>query len=158
MTEKVQAKVYDWLAKSRPADTSPYLFPGRSSGHISTDAIRHIFKDACQRAGLNGKEFHPHALRHSFAHLLLETGNSVDVVSKCLNHASSSVTEKFYLKESAAQVIERANIPWMQTGKRKEPELSNFLGGASATDIQQKQERKRSRAEKQMHSLQMLKS
>ena len=158
MTEKVQAKVHDWLAKSRPADTSPYLFPGKCSGHISTDAIRKIFKDACQRAGLSGKKFHPHALRHSFAHLLLETGNSVDVVSKCLNHASSSVTEKFYLKESAAQVIERANIPWMQTGKRKEPELPSFLGGASATGSQQKQERKRSRAEKQLHSLQMLKS
>ena len=146
MTEKVQAQVHDWLAKSRPADTSAYLFPGKSGGHISTDARRKIFKDACQRAGLRGKEFHPHALRHSFAHLLLETGNSVDVVSKCLNHASSSVTEKFYLKENAAQVVERANIPWMQTGKRKEPELPNFLGGASATESHQKQERKRSRA------------
>ena len=101
LTTAVQGKLTDWLTSHRPANPSPYLFPGSVDGHMSTDAIRDTFKRLCIAAGLHGKEFHPHALRHTYAHLLLETGNSVDIVAKCLNHSNSKVTEQFYLKENA---------------------------------------------------------
>ena len=117
-----------WLHQHRPASSTPYLFPGTTGEHISTEAIRVRFQKLCTQAGLSGKEFHPHALRHTYAHLLLETGNSTDVVSKCLNHSSTEVTEKFYLKENIEEVTQRATIPWLrEDSKRKEIPLPSFL-------------------------------
>jgi hypothetical protein len=62
----------------------------------------------------------------------------VESVSKCLNHSSTSVTEKFYLRESAAEVQFRCNIPWIKTEtesekrKRAMEALPSFLkAGAS---------------------------
>jgi predicted transcriptional regulator len=120
MSPEVRHLMSLWITKKRPASPSPYLFPGcGSSGHQTTASVRWLFAKVFEKAGLSGKEFHPHALRHSYAHILLESGNSVDKVSKLLNHSSVAVTEKYYLKESAAQVAERANIPWLNNSKAK---------------------------------------
>ena len=70
---------------------------------------------------------HPHALRHSYAHILLNSGNSVDIVSKLLGHSSSSTTEKFYLKETASDVAERANIPWLDKSLTCKKVVPDFL-------------------------------
>ena len=112
----------------------------------------------CNDCGLNGKEFHPHALRHSFAHILLESGNSVDLVPKCLNHSSTSITEAFYLKESAAQVAARASIPWLQ-GEKEQPRdpLPRFLGERAVQGSKGHQERKRRKIDKQLQNLEMFK-
>jgi len=110
---RVKYLIEQWLKFHRSADNGPFLFPGQiHGGHISTDCIRQRFKRLCQTCGLEGREFHPHALRHTNAHILLECGNSVEAVSKCLNHRSSSTTQKFYLSESAVEVQARCNIPW----------------------------------------------
>ena len=138
---RVKRLVHIWLSFHRPADDGPFLIPGVAKGsHASTDCIRSRFKQMCHRCGLEGREFHPHALRHTNAHILLECGNSVEAVSKCLNHASSSTTEKFYLKESATEVHGRCNLPWakMETEaekrKRALDSLPGFLkDGAPAT-------------------------
>ena len=154
LTKRVQELVLEWLTKHRPASTSTSLFPGICGGCISTDTISRVFHKLCANCGLSGKEYHPHALRHTYAHILLdrsptswgswprETGNSVDVVSKCLNHSSSVITEQFYLKENAAQVNERANIPWMQGAENKrKPSLPSFLGGTATDQTNTKHER-----------------
>jgi integrase len=125
MSPEVRHLVNMWITKKRPADPSPYLFPGQAgaSGHLTTATVRGMFGKLFRKIGLQGQEFHPHALRHSYAHILLESGNSVDQVSKLLNHSSVAVTEKFYLRESAAQVAERANIPWLPNSKKREREV-----------------------------------
>jgi hypothetical protein len=129
MSPRVRALVYRWLTEQRPADPSPYLFPSVSVDGvpISTETVRDRFNALCKAAGLVGREFHPHALRHSYAHILLETGNDVQTVSRLLGHASASTTEKFYLKESASQVAERANIPWLTAPKKKRQAVPDFL-------------------------------
>jgi integrase len=131
---EVQEQLHAWLSKFRPADSGPFLFPGAvPGGRISTDCIRSRFQRLCKKCGLEGREFHPHALRHSHAHILLECGNTVESVSKCLNHSSTAVTEKFYLKESAAEVQGRCNIPWFRKETEGEKQqraldaLPNFL-------------------------------
>jgi integrase len=119
-----------WLNHQRPVDPSPYLFPGRTGEHLTTGTIRDRFQDMCRLAGLQGQQFHPHALRHCYSHILLELGNSADVVSKLINHSSVKTTEKYYLKESAVQVTDRAIIPWMKRGKKqKENPVPSFLMG-----------------------------
>ena len=157
MTKRVQELVEHWLAKLRPADLSLYLFPGRH-GAISTETIRNRFGRLCKARGLTGREFHPHALRHSYAHILLETGNSVDVVAKCLNHSNSAVTEQFYLIESAVEVNSRANIPWMRGAddrKRDAAIVPRFLGGAAAeSTAHSRNDAKRKRINDQMQAFQ----
>ena len=131
-----------WLTNGRPADCGPYVFPGATAAsHIAMSNIRRRFKDLCKRCGLTGTEFHPHALRHTNAHILLECGNSADVVSKCLNHSNVAVTQQFYLKESAAEVQARCNAPWQRAeteaerSQRALDALPSFLqsGATSST-------------------------
>jgi integrase len=112
---QVRELILAWLTGGRPADEGPYLFPGATRGsHISTETIRASFAGLCKRCGIEGPQCHPHALRHTHAHLLLACGNSVESVSKCLNHASIATTRQFYLRESAAEAQARCNIPWAQ--------------------------------------------
>ena len=138
LTAPVRRLVHERLTKHRPAVDSPYLFPGvEPGGHLSTNAVRGRFARLCTAAGLKGRQFHPHALRHSYAHMLLDTGNPVEIVSKCLNHSSSGVTEAFYLKESAAEILNRANIPWLDAAAKKEaPKLPSFLNAAASASAE----------------------
>jgi integrase len=153
MNEQVRTLMYDWIVNHRPADPSPYVFPGQCASrcHITTTTIRNVFQGWCKAAGLTGKEFHPHALRHSYAHILLESGNTVDVVSKLLNHSSTKVTEQFYLKENASEVAERANIPWLvKENKKKRQIVPAFLVQQTARtpkdDARQKKKRRKAMA------------
>ena len=110
----------------------------------------------CRAQGLVGKQYHPHSLRHSYAHILLETGNSVDVVAKCLNHSSSAVTEQFYLVESAVEVNARANIPWMKGvggNKRHVDVVPQFLAAAGGSTSSRGSDKKRRKIDNQLQAL-----
>lgn len=85
----------------------------------------------------------------------------MEAVSKCLNHSSTSTTQKFYLSESAAEVQARCNLPWarMETEsekrKRALDSLPTFLkdgtcaaGASSSSWAQDPEAKKRRRAEK----------
>ena len=85
----------------------------------------------------------------------------MEAVSKCLNHSSTVVTEKFYLRESAAEVHARCVTPWAQpeTASEKQERALNALpsflkqngtGSASSGTLGNAvaDERKRQRKEK----------
>jgi integrase/recombinase XerD len=110
---RVRELLAEWLNCHRVFCDSAYLFPGHHGPRLSTDFFRDRFARLCTAAGLTGPQFHPHALRHVFAHMLLALGNSVDVVSKLMGHAFVSTTEIHYLKASAAEVSEKAIVPWI---------------------------------------------
>ena len=138
-----------WVKHHRPSSSSRYLFPGRRGvdGHITTHTLRNSFRGMCRRAGLEGPHLHPHSIRHSYAHILLELGNDVDKVAKMLGHANSNTTEKFYLKESAAEAASRADIPWLNNDTQKSgPVVPAFLaakGNAEAAARTKKFKKKR---------------
>lgn len=107
---RVRALLETWLNEKRVYDPSPYVFPGAAgsrTGHLSPEYFQLRFRRVCERAGLSGRQCHPHSLRHSFAHIMLELGNSVDIVSKLLGHTDPAITLKYYLKESSAQASTR---------------------------------------------------
>ncbi len=129
LTERVRELIFEWISRFRKGINSPYLFPSRGGSKlfITTSTVRKLFNDWCHKAKIEGDHLHPHALRHSYAHILLESGNSVNIISKLLGHSNTQTTESFYLKESAVDVAKRANIPWLDKSTEKERIVPVFL-------------------------------
>lgn len=128
----VKNRLENWILNERKGN-SEYLFPSNrnSSTHMATITARVRFKKVCEQAGLKGAHLHLHSLRHSYAHMLLKCGNSVNIISKLLNHSNTTITEKFYLRESITEVTNRANIPWIESTNSNEKIIPNFLNTQS---------------------------
>lgn len=132
-----------WLNRDRPFHPGPFVFPaGCGPSHASTAMFRKRFAGMCRAAGVHT---HLHALRHSFAHLLIETGHAAEHVAKLLGHADPFVTRRHYLQESAAQVAERAVIPWVTGNQRERQRVPTFLREctASSSSVSMHKERMR---------------
>jgi integrase/recombinase XerC len=78
-------------AKARITDK---LFISRRGRAISVPGVRWIISRYGDRSGL-GKHVHPHALRHSFATHLVNSGCDVRMVQEMLGHASISTTQRY---------------------------------------------------------------
>ena len=63
--------------------------------------IHRWVSDIGKKIGLN---VHPHTLRHTFAHTLLERGESLAMIQALLGHSSISTTGR-YVRESSAEVM-----------------------------------------------------
>jgi site-specific recombinase XerD len=127
--ERLKIILHKWITEERNV-LSDYLFPGQKQGPLSTSRISKIIKDIAEKAGVSGTHVHAHAIRHSFAHILLEAGNDPGLVGKMMGHSSSKTTEKFYLKETAAEASKRCNIPWLTKDASVEP-LPSFMATPS---------------------------
>ena len=146
LNNRVKLLIYQWVKNYRISSDSPYLFPSKknSNDHMSASNIRLIFNKIVLDAGLSGKHLHPHALRHTFAHMLLESGNSTECVAKIMGHSDSKTTSQFYLKESAIEAAERANIPWLDKKDSSEKKIvPDFLKQRSNIITKSKKDRKR---------------
>ena len=114
ISERVADYIGRYIKTSRPMTNLDYLFITPRSGYYTPSNLSIIFNRIKKHANLEDKQnIHPHAMRHSYAHILMENGNDVYTVSKMLGHSSVQTTEKFYLKETAADVSKRANVPWL---------------------------------------------
>ena len=83
-----------WLAfrASSPHAASPHLFPGRSGGALTRQALFALLRRHALGAGVRGP-ISPHKLRHAFATHLLEGGADLRAVQAMLGHADLSTTE-----------------------------------------------------------------
>ncbi|MDR0323146.1 MAG: tyrosine recombinase [Treponema sp.] len=70
------------------------LFINRKGQPISISGVRWIISRYAQKSGI-GKNIHPHALRHSFATHLVNSGCDVRVVQEMLGHSSLSTTQRY---------------------------------------------------------------
>ncbi|MDR2470919.1 MAG: tyrosine-type recombinase/integrase [Treponema sp.] len=82
------------LAAIRREKPTGRLFVNRRGGPLSVPGIRWIIGRYGDRSGL-GKHVHPHALRHSFATHLVNSGCDVRLVQELLGHASISTTQRY---------------------------------------------------------------
>ncbi len=146
INRRVSDLISAWIKFHRPNNGSSYLFPGRGeSEFLKESTVRMRFHRWCKKSGLVGRHLHPHSLRHSYAHLLLEAGNDIHDVSKLMGHSSIATTEMFYLKESSAEVAKRANIPWLNKSSTEGNPIPKFLvsAPASTTAVDATKEHKR---------------
>jgi integrase/recombinase XerC len=70
------------------------LFISKRGAALSAPGVRWIIARYSDRSGL-GKNIYPHALRHSFATHLVNSGCDVRVVQELLGHSSISTTQRY---------------------------------------------------------------
>ncbi|MDR3020885.1 MAG: tyrosine-type recombinase/integrase [Treponema sp.] len=70
------------------------LFISRKGNPISVPGVRWIISRYAQLMGL-GTRVHPHALRHSFATHMVNSGCDVRMVQEMLGHSSISTTQRY---------------------------------------------------------------
>ena len=68
-----------------------WLFPSRRGGRLSTRTVQQVFARAVKASGVQ-KEVSCHALRHSFATHLLESGIDIRYIQELLGHARLETT------------------------------------------------------------------
>ena len=75
-------------------DKKSALFINRKGNPISVPGVRWIISRYAEQSGI-GKNIHPHALRHSFATHLVNSGCDVRIVQEMLGHSSISTTQRY---------------------------------------------------------------
>ena len=85
-----------------------YVFISKKNGEYNKVAASTLGLWAKRVGRLIGLEYglHPHDFRHSMATLLKNAGMPLEEVSVLLNHASTDVTRKFYIKEDNKKLKE----------------------------------------------------
>jgi site-specific recombinase XerD len=115
-----------WLTDRGAAPTEP-LFPARTGGHLSRDAIADLLAKYIKTATatcptLAEKTVTPHTLRHTAAMELLAAGVDTSTIALWLGHASTKATDVYLhadmkLKEKALA----RTAPRAQQAKRYRP-------------------------------------
>jgi len=86
------------------------VFCTKTNNYLSPSNVQRSFKRVTSKASLYGFSFH--SLRHTYATRLFELGVPVNVVSKLLGHAKTSITSDIYisvipqLKTDAAKALD----------------------------------------------------
>ena len=89
--------------------TTPYVLATKDGNRKSTRDVDKIVRRVIRRAGFpEEKVYGPHALRHTFATLLLLNGVDIKIVSELLGHSNVSITYNTYIhviKEQKVKAI-----------------------------------------------------
>jgi integrase len=132
-------------------DVPAWLFPSEAGEPMDDSNVRKVFARVVKAAGLPG-HFTPHSLRHTFASLLLQQGESPEYVRAQMGHASIAITVDLYgrwlrkdnlaaidrLDDAVApNVVAAASQPVAAKGKRvlKLRGIAGAGGGSRTRDL-----------------------
>lgn len=117
----VKPYLLEWLENERQYTSSSFLFPAKTieNKHMGTNIFQNSFKKLCMRSEITGKNAHIHSIRHTVGFMISELGNNIESVAKFLDHSSSKTTEKYYVKYSCEENLNRMNIPWIENENKK---------------------------------------
>ena len=82
-----------WLR--RRDKSKEFVFYGRSQGHLCYSTGRSLFVKYLDKAGLLGKGYTVHCLRHTFASELLNAGMRLECLQQLLGHHDIEVTRRY---------------------------------------------------------------
>ncbi|MGP1411639.1 MAG: tyrosine-type recombinase/integrase [Peptoanaerobacter stomatis] len=100
-TEKVRDLLLEWKQlRYNSGITNDYIFITKGNNGVWSRAGVRTLQTWIGKIGLDaiGIKLHPHDLRHSGATLLKNAGMPLEDISSLLNHESTDVTKKFYIK------------------------------------------------------------
>lgn len=126
----------EWVLQRRAAPTEP-LFPARTGGHLSTDAVarlvsKHVAAASVSCPSLSAKTISPHTLRHTCAMNLLQAGIDTSSIALWLGHANTRSTQAYLHADMTMKEAALARTaPPDAIGHRYQPsdELLAFLEG-----------------------------
>jgi integrase len=129
ISELVKPHLIDWLKNHREITTSPYLFPSKKSCNrpMQTNVFQKIFKQLAEKANITGKNAHIHAIRHTVGFLMSELGNNIEAVAKFLDHSTPMTTQKYYVKYSCNENMNRMSVPWFDKKVEDKVEVPKCL-------------------------------
>ena len=95
MREDTREKLDKWLTLNEISEG--YIFPSavRYDWHIHKQHITNIIKLAFERAGIN-KRVHPHALRHTWFTVMLDSGAPLMDTAIMGGHTDPATTKRYY--------------------------------------------------------------
>jgi len=88
-----EAALYEWL-HSRD-ESKQYLFYGRSDRPLNYVSAYNVMRKCIERAGLSGKGYSLHSLRHTFATDMLNAGMRLEVLQHLLGHQEIEMTMRY---------------------------------------------------------------
>jgi site-specific recombinase XerD len=128
LTIPAQTILTAWLCERAGRPTDP-LFVTRTGRRLSRDAIEqrvttHAATARANCPSLEGKQLHPHVLRHSCAMSLLQAGVDTTVIALWLGHADVRSTQPYLhadltIKEKALALVAPADL---KPGRYKPPD------------------------------------
>lgn len=92
-SEDAQISLQQWFEERNPE--REYLFYSRSRVVLCYGAVWKIMKDLLVKAGLSGKGYSLHSLRHTFATDMLNAGLRLEVLQQLLGHRSIEITRRY---------------------------------------------------------------
>jgi site-specific recombinase XerD len=93
MSDDAVGALKRWLSKRNAK--YPYLFYGRRGSPLSYPAARMRFEKCIENAGLKGKGYTLHCLRHTFATELLNARMRLECLQPLLGHSSLEMTRRY---------------------------------------------------------------
>jgi integrase len=97
LLRRLQMALPTRMKRHRWTTAPAWVFCTRSGKPIEAHNARKVFRKCVKAAGLP-KHHSPHSLRHTFASLLLQAGESPQYVQEQLGHASLTITTQVYGK------------------------------------------------------------
>lgn len=97
--QKVRQQCQRTKAGKRWADNDLVFAPSAAGTELDAHNVRRAFRQVVAKAGINGKDWTPREMRHSFVSLLSSDGVPLEVIALLVGHSGTAVTETVYRKQ-----------------------------------------------------------